>query len=145
MKLATCLLSLPAISLSIHGAGGVQASDDEYFNGEWRTSLLNCWTDPSCQRVMTVSHGGDWDKYYPYDSLPAFEQAWNKTADCVKGDFRVSKDGVGVVMHSSPVLVYESFNCFGKLVEEMTVEECKQCKMAYTDYNFISGECVLLV
>ena len=115
-------------------------ADDDYSNGPWRSTLTDCWTDPFCERVMTVSHGGDWNAYYPYDSMPAFERAWNNTADCVKGDFRVSSDNIGVVMHSSPVLFYESFNCYGKKVEEMTAEECTQCQMAYTDYNFTTGD-----
>lgn len=53
-------------------------------------------------------------------------------------DFRVSSDNIGVVMHSSPVEIYESLNCFNKRVEEMTAEECQQCKMALTNYTFIT-------
>lgn len=80
----------------------------EDYQGPWRTSLNgpgSCWTEgPSCNRVMTTVHGGDWGlNEYPYDSLPAFESAWIKGADSVKGDFRVSKDNIGMVMHSSPV------------------------------------------
>ena len=131
-------LSIIVLSLLLGGVTGALAEDD-YFTGGWRSSLSNCWTDPSCTRVMTVSHGGDWNYQYPYDSQPAFERGYNNTADAVKGDFRVSADNVGVVMHSSPVLLYESFNCYGKKVEEMTAEECTQCKMAYTDYTFITG------
>lgn len=120
------------------------ASDDPYFDGEWRSSLTGCWTDPTCNRVMTVSHGGDWNYQYPYDSQPAFERAYMNSADAVKGDFRVTSDNIGVVMHSSPVKFYESFNCYGKKVEEMTAEECTQCKMAYTNYTFTTGMCDLL-
>lgn len=69
----------------------IDAISDEYYNGEWRKTLDVCWTDPTCLRVMNVVHGGDWDVNYPYDSLPAFQQANNKGADAVKGDFRVSK------------------------------------------------------
>ncbi len=54
-------------------------------------------------------------------------------------DFRVSKDNVGMVMHSSPVEIYESINCAGKKVEEMTAEQCGRCKMAISDYYFISA------
>lgn len=53
-------------------------------------------------------------------------------------DFRVSSDNIGVVMHSSPVEIYESLNCFNKRVEEMTADECQQCKMALTNYTFIT-------
>lgn len=44
-----------------------------------------------------------------------------------------------MVMHSSPILLYESINCFNKKVEEMTAEECKQCQMEITQYHFISA------
>ena len=36
-------------------------------------------------------------------------------------DFRVSKDNIGVVMHSSPVEWYESINCRGKYVEVIII------------------------
>lgn len=39
-------------------------------------------------------------------------------------------------MHSSPVEIYESLNCHGKYVEEMTSEECSQCQMEITEYKF---------
>jgi hypothetical protein len=53
-------------------------------------------------------------------------------------DFRVAKDNVGVVMHSSPVEFYESLNCRGKYVEEMTSEECSKCQMEVTSYTFMT-------
>lgn len=142
-------LILLAALLSSNGILTVVAEED--YNGPWRTSLDSegsCWTEgPSCNRVMTTVHGGDWGiektvdnttTLFPYDSLPAFENAWRKGADSVKGDFRVTKDNIGMVMHSSPVELYESLNCWNKKVEEMTVEECKQCEMINPDYNFIS-------
>jgi glycerophosphoryl diester phosphodiesterase len=88
---------------------------------------------------LTCAHGGAWNLTYPYDSLPAFNKAWEIGSDAVKGDFRVSLDNIGMVMHSSPVEIYESFNCWGKKVEEMTAAECKQCKMLNTEYNFITA------
>ena len=98
-----------------------------------------CWTNMSCNRAMVVSHGGDWDPIFnPYDSLPAFKKAFADGAEAVKGDFRVSKDNVGVIMHSSPVEFYESLDCWGKLVQNMTVAECTSCKMALTNYTFSS-------
>jgi hypothetical protein len=42
--------------------------------------------------------------------------------DCIKGDYRVSKDGHGVVVHSSPFHLYESINCDGKRVEDMLLQ-----------------------
>jgi hypothetical protein len=88
---------------------------------------------------MITSHGGDWDPIdFPYDSLPAFKKAYADGAESVKGDFRVSMDNVGVIMHSSPVQWYESFDCWGRLVQNMTVAECTSCKMLFTNYTFVS-------
>ena len=42
-----------------------------------------------------------------------------------------------MVMHSSPIEVYESLNCHGKYVEDMTSDECAQCQMEITSYTFI--------
>jgi hypothetical protein len=116
--------------VAVWGAKGL-VRGDEYYEGEWRRTLDVCWVDRSCNRVMNVVHGGDWGLDYPYDSLPAFQRANAKGADAVKGDFRVSKglifeypdsntnltDNIGMVMHSSPVEVYESFDCFNKKVD----------------------------
>lgn len=85
-----------------------------------------------------MSHGGDWNLEFPYDSLPAFERAFLDGAEGVKGDFRVSKDNVGVIMHSSPIEWYESPECEGQLVENMTVAQCTSCKMALTNFTFRS-------
>jgi len=104
----------------------------------WRTSLSNCWNNVTCNRALIVSHGGDWNVLYPYDSLPAFQRAFDGGSDSVKGDFRVSKDNIGVVMHSSPIEVYESPLCWGEKVEEMTANECTSCQMELTTYHFIT-------
>ena len=85
---------------------------------------------------MNVVHVGDWNITFPYDSLPAFQKANDKGADAVKGDFRVSKDNIGMVMHSSPVEVWESLECFRQLVEEHTAEENSQCQMEITNITF---------
>lgn len=121
----------------------VKNKSSDSYEGPWRDSLDNpgsCWSSPTsqCNRVLTTSHGGDWGADYPYDSFPAFERAYFNGADAVKGDFRVSLDNIGMVMHSSPVEVYESLNCFGKYVEKMTAAECQKCKMAYGNTTFIS-------
>ena len=109
----------------------------------WRQSLLDCWTDATCQRALTVSHGGDWDLTYPYDSLPAFQRALRETTDAVKGDFRVSADGVGMVMHSSPIEIYESPKCWGMSVEGTPAAVLQECPMALTNYTFISVNSLL--
>ena len=78
---------------------------DASYDGPWRSSFESCWrqnitaSDDGCNRVMTISHGGDWDLASPYDSLDAFKRAASKGADVVKGDFRVNADNVGMVMH----------------------------------------------
>ena len=47
-------------------------------------------------------------------------------------------------MHSSPIEVYESVNCYGKYVEEMTADECTtQCRMEATDFTFTSASQLL--
>lgn len=111
---------------------------DDYMSGEWRRNLNSCWLDSTCERVMTIAHGGEWNVSFPYDSFPAFQKANIDSADCIKGDFRVNADNIGMVMHSSPIEIYESPNCFNKKVEKMTTEECESCKMEITDYTFIS-------
>ena len=92
---------------------------------------------------MTISHGGDWNASFPYDSQPAFEKASEVGADCVKGDFRVSKDNIGMVMHSSPILAYESFDCVQRKVEEHTAAQNSACHMVYTNYTFTTVPDVL--
>lgn len=104
----------------------------------WRQSLATCWTDVACRRGLIVSHGGDWDLTYPYDSMAAFARAYTDGTDAVKGDYRVSSDGVGVVCHSSPIEWYESPQCAGRFVENMTVAEVQTCKMALSNETFAS-------
>ena len=61
---------------------------DDYAEGAWRKSLDGegaCWTDRSCQRVLTTAHGGEWNISFPYDSMPAFNQAYLDGADAIKG------------------------------------------------------------
>lgn len=74
----------------------------------------------------------------PYDSMPAFIQAVKDGTDCVKGDFRVSQDGVGMIMHSSPIQWYESLDCAGMKVEDNTAARLTQCHMALTSDTFIT-------
>jgi hydrogenase maturation factor len=46
-------------------------------------------------------------------------------------------------MHSSPIEAYESVNCYGKYVEQMTADECTQCKMEATDFTFTTASNLL--
>lgn len=80
----------------------VTSQVDQSYDGPWRKSFDNCWTQnvTECNRAMTISHGGDWDVEYPYDSFPAFQRAYANGADTVKGDFRVSLDNIGMVSNT---------------------------------------------
>jgi hypothetical protein len=44
-----------------------------------------------------------------------------------------------MVMHSSPIEWFESIDCRGGLVEEMTTAECEKCPMALSNYTFTSA------
>lgn len=155
------MASCAILFLLLVGVLSALAASPGYAEGAWRKSLDgpdSCWTDRSCQRVLTTAHGGEWNVKYPYDSMPAFQRAYDDGADAIKGgetaiyfrtcravviqqvffclDFRVAKDNVGMVMHSSPIEVYESLNCRGKYIEEMTSDECAKCQMEITRYTF---------
>ncbi len=97
--------------------------------GTYRTSLQQCWTDATCPRVMLVTHGGDWNGYYPYDSREAFVHAVQEDSDGIKGDLRVTRDNVAVVTHSSPILYTESPECAGLLVEDLTADQVTCCHL----------------
>lgn len=97
--------------------------------GTYRTSLSDCWTDAACQRAMVVAHGGDWDGNLPYDSRGAFVRAVQHGTDGIKGDIRITKDSVAVVNHSSPITGFESPECGGKKIEEMTADEVTCCHL----------------
>ena len=58
----------------------------------------------------------------PHDTMPAFERGFDNQADAVKGDFRTNMESEGMVMHSSPVEWFESFDCQGKKVETRKME-----------------------
>ena len=67
---------------------GLCLAQSKYTEGPWRKSLDGegaCWTDKSCKRVLTCAHGGEWNITFPYDSMPAYEQAYIDEADAVKG------------------------------------------------------------
>lgn len=94
----------------------------------YRNSLAKCWTDPTCQRALSIAHGGDWSfTGDPYDSDAALAAAYAHDADGVKIDARITKDGVAVVAHSSPIEKFESLDCAGKKIEEMTAIQVTQC------------------
>ena len=95
----------------------------------WRNSLEHCWNTSSCRRALLLSHGGDWGGAVPYGSHAAHVRAFENGADAVKVDVRVTQDGVPMVVHSSPLALYESLDCNGRRVEEMTAADLAGCHM----------------
>lgn len=94
----------------------------------YRNSLSVCWTEAACKRVMAVAHGGSWSALgAPYDSNAAIAAAYADGVDGVKIDVRVTRDGVPVIAHSSPIKLYESLDCANKKIEEMTAAEVGRC------------------
>jgi glycerophosphoryl diester phosphodiesterase len=69
------------------------------------------------------------DRTFPYDSRSAFVHAVQRGTDGIKGDLRVTKDNVAVVTHSSPITFFESPECAGMLVEQMTADEVTCCHL----------------
>jgi hypothetical protein len=108
--------------------GAPEDAPDASDGGTYRTSLSICWTDATCKRVMAIAHGGAWDlASKPYDSDAAIAAAYAAGVEGVKIDVRVTKDGVPVIAHSSPIEIYESLDCFNKKIEDMTAAEVVQC------------------
>ncbi|MBI5499290.1 MAG: hypothetical protein HY907_03540 [Deltaproteobacteria bacterium] len=104
---------------------GPEAPDgDEYVPG----SLASCWTDAACPRVMAIAHGGAWNvASAPYNSDAALANAHELGCDGVKIDVRVTADDVPVIAHSSPIEYYESLDCGGRRIEEMTAAQVTAC------------------
>jgi len=110
---------------------GTQEQIDAGPQGTYRTSLSVCWNDPGCPRALAIGHGGLWntsDK--PYDSDAALEAAYDLGADGVKIDVRVTADNVPIIAHSSPIELFESFDCYDQKIEEMTAAEVTACHRA---------------
>lgn len=117
--------ALPVDAAHADGGGG---SADAGSGLTYRNSLSICWTDASCQRVMAIAHGGMWDATNaPYDSDAAIAAAYAAGFEGVKIDVRITSDGVPVISHSSPIEVYESLDCSGQKIEEMTAAEVTSC------------------
>ncbi len=99
--------------------------------GDYRSSLATCWTDATCPRVMAVAHGGSWSATSaPYLSNAALAAAYAAGDEGVKIDVRISKDGVPVLAHSSPIELYESLDCASKKIEDMTASQVTACHRA---------------
>jgi hypothetical protein len=111
--------------------GGTPDVDAGDTTKTYRNSLSVCWTDATCKRAMIVAHGGDWTPTgAPYGSLAAVTNAYKNGAEAVKIDVRVTKDDVPVVSHSSPFEIYESLDCYGKKIEDMTAAQVTACHFA---------------
>ena len=95
----------------------------------WQTSFSSCWNTSTCRRALLLSHGGDWGGAVPYGSHAAHVRALENGADAVKVDVRTTADGVPMVVHSSPFEIWETLDCNGERVEEMTAEEAGGCHM----------------
>ncbi|MBI5481209.1 MAG: hypothetical protein HY906_20290, partial [Deltaproteobacteria bacterium] len=101
--------------------------------GTYRSSLGVCWTDPACNRAMSIGHGGAWDAVNaPYDSNAAIINAFNIGMEGVKIDVRVTSDNVPVIAHSSPIQIYESVLCGiqGLVIEDSTAAQVTACLRA---------------
>ena len=131
---AGCAVIDDASSQDIAGSEDIASDVTTTVSPTWRDSLKVCWTDLSCKRAFVISHGGDWSlSDFPYDSQSAFHRAADKGADGIKTDVHVTKDNVAVVTHSSPLLSYETTDCGGKKVEEMTADEVTKCHIFPSD------------
>ena len=121
--------SAPPEASAPDDAGATTADADAASDGgTYRNSLSVCWNDPTCTRALAISHGGDWNLAGPpYDSSAALAAAYTNGADGVKIDVRVTSDDVPVISHSSPIQTYESLDCQGKKIEEMTVAQVTAC------------------
>ena len=143
MKRALLLLLVAGCHAGCHSTAATPPRDDLNWNDppaptppNYYNSLSTCWTDASCARAMIVSHGGDWDIKSPYDSRAAFVRAVQRGADAIKGDLRVTADGVAVITHSSPIQIYESTDCAGMYIEQMTAAQVTSCHMLGTPERF---------
>jgi len=63
----------------------------------------------------------------PYISNAAIVAAYDGGLDGVKIDVRVTQDNIPVLAHSSPIEDFESPDCRGRLIEEMTAAEVTAC------------------
>jgi hypothetical protein len=111
--------------------GATDGASQDGSTGNHKTSLAACWTEPTCHRALVMAHGGQWDTTsVPFLSRTAFEKAWQTGADGIEADIRVTADGVPMVAHSSPIEYYESIDCGGKKIEEMTADQVSKCHYA---------------
>lgn len=117
-----------AADAAVHVDAPPGSADAAVQTGDYHTSLSVCWNDASCPRVMAIAHGGAWDlANAPYDSNAAIAAAYADGDEGVKIDVRVTADDVPVIAHSSPIEIYESLDCAGQRIEEMTAAQVTAC------------------
>jgi glycerophosphoryl diester phosphodiesterase len=120
-------------------ASDAAVAGDLAAHGSYNTSLSSCWTNASCTRALLIAHGGAWSLADPaYGTTAAYDAALAGGADAIKADVRFSKDGVPVVVHSSPFQSYEidplDFSCLGATVENMNVSDIVACRWINGDH-----------
>lgn len=120
-----------SLDSGVSDAGIPDAGSPGVDGGTYRNSLSICWTDGACQRVFAVAHGGAWDAInLPYDSDGALAAAYAAGIDGVKIDVRVTADDVPVISHSSPLQLYESIDCYSRVIETSTAAQVTACHRA---------------
>jgi hypothetical protein len=113
------------------GPGQSDSANGDDGGSTYRNSLGICWTDATCQRALSIGHGGAWDALTaPYLSNAAIIKAFDIDMDGVKIDVRVTSDNVPVLAHSSPITVYESTDlaCYNRNIEDMTAAQVIACR-----------------
>lgn len=139
-----CSLALGLGLSAVSGCGGVESGDEEPEGTSADgvvaptrfTSLSRCWLDPNCRRVMVISHGGDWDGSNPYLSRAAFDRAVTCGAEAIEAPVRLTADHVPVLAHSSPIEWWESLNCMGDRIEQMTAAQVTRCRLFPSGQRF---------
>jgi hypothetical protein len=96
-------------------------------NAYVRGSLSGCWRNVNCPRVFSIAHGGSWTSSIPYDSNAAIAASYADGTDGVKIDVRVTSDDVPVISHSSPLEIYESIDCYNRVIETSTAAQVTAC------------------
>jgi glycerophosphoryl diester phosphodiesterase len=115
------------VDASVANIDSALVTADAAVTGDYHSSLSACWSDASCPRVLAVAHGGSWDaQSAPYLSNAALAAAFAAGDEGV----RFTKDGVAVLAHSSPIELYESLDCYGKKIEDMTAAQVTGCHRA---------------
>lgn len=88
-------------------------------------SLTQELRDPDSQKVLVVSHRGDW-RNAPENSLQAFRNCLNMNVDMIEIDLKQTKDGYLVLMHDETI--DRTTNGKGR-PSDYTLEELRQFRL----------------